>query len=115
MITVTFKKQADIVSKVVVEGHASYGEEGEDIVCAGISILTITILNAMVEVAGVKDIVREVKEGYTSFEVPKGQSAMQGLQITTLMDTFELGVRATEAAYGDYITVKDENGGELDD
>ncbi|MGL4284551.1 MAG: ribosomal-processing cysteine protease Prp [Eubacterium aggregans] len=116
MIKVTFRKDADdSIRKVIVEGHANYGDDGEDIVCSGISILTISILNGLEEIVGIEGILREVKAGYTSFWLPRVVDFVKNVQMTALMDTFELGVRATESTYGDYITVKDEIGGELDD
>lgn len=116
MIEVVFTRNADdAIEKVSVEGHASYADSGEDIVCAGVSILTISVLNGLEQVAGVTDLKRVVEEGYSSFEVPEGRDFVQGIQISTLIDTFEQGIKATAAAYGDYITVADVIGGETDD
>ncbi|MEG0310878.1 MAG: ribosomal-processing cysteine protease Prp [Eubacterium sp.] len=105
MITVTFEKEKDAIKKVIVSGHGEYADSGEDIVCAGVSILTISILNGLSEIVGLKDLNREVKEGYTSFEIPMINDKIQRIQAETLMDTFHLGLCATEAAYGDYIKI----------
>lgn len=118
MISVSFEKEADdSIRKIIVEGHAAYDEEGQDIVCAGISILTITVMNALEEVAGVKLSEREVRPGYSGFVIPKVTDMVQSIQMDTILKTYELGVRSTQAAYPDYITVKDidVNGGKSDD
>ena len=39
MTTLTFSLRGDDIIAVSIEGHAGYAEEGEDIVCAGISAL----------------------------------------------------------------------------
>ncbi|MDO4289383.1 MAG: ribosomal-processing cysteine protease Prp [Eubacterium sp.] len=103
MINITFEYAEKRIAKVTVEGHAGYGDSGEDIVCAGISILTISILNGLSEIVGITDLNREVKEGYTSFEIPEITDPIQRIKADALMDTFHLGIGATAAAYGDYI------------
>lgn len=107
MITVTFERDQDIIKKVVVSGHGEYADSGEDIVCAGVSILTISILNGLSEVVGLSDLKRKVDSGYTSFEIPEIKDPLQKLQADTLMDTFHLGLCATEAAYTNYIKIID--------
>lgn len=107
MITVTFERDWDTIRKVEVSGHGEYADSGEDIVCAGVSILTISILNGLSEIVGLKDINRRVEEGYTSFEIPEIKDPVQKIQADALMDTFHLGLCATEAAYRDYVKIID--------
>lgn len=47
MIKATFKKQNDKFYWYQVEGHANYAEVGNDIVCAGVSSLFITVTNTL--------------------------------------------------------------------
>lgn len=118
MISVSFEREADgSIRKVIVAGHSGYAEEGQDIVCSGISILTITVMNALEEIVGVVLPEREVGPGTSGFVIPKVTDMIQSIQLDTLLRTYELGVRSTEAAYPDYITVKDIeiNGGKSDD
>lgn len=103
MITVTFEYEQERIAKVEVSGHGEYGDLGEDIVCSGISILTITMLNGLSEIVGIQDLNRKVDEGYTSFEIPEIKDPVRKIQTDVLMETFRLGVGATAAAYGDYI------------
>ena len=37
----------DIYTRICIEGHAGYAEAGEDIVCAGISVLAINFINSV--------------------------------------------------------------------
>lgn len=116
MINITFYNDGEIISKVSVEGHGGYGDPGEDIVCSAVSMLTITIINGIEEIIGLRDMEREVRAGYTSFTLPQAQSPTQAIQLQTLMDTFHLGVRATEEAYGEYVKVIEKStGGENHD
>ena len=50
MIKVSIKKEDNIVKNVKVEGHAGYGVKGTDIVCACVSSIVITSLNAIIKI-----------------------------------------------------------------
>lgn len=47
MITAKFKKKTDQVYWYQVTGHAGYADHGNDIVCAGVSALYITVTNTL--------------------------------------------------------------------
>ncbi len=54
-----------------ISGHSGYGEAGEDIVCAAVSILGCTCVNALESVCGVKPVLLENEEGQLSFDLPE--------------------------------------------
>ena len=82
-------------------GHAGYADEGEDIVCAAISILVINTMNAI--------------ETYTKATVSQQADETQGIieyqiktptkETTLLLDTMVLGLQTLEdnKDYQDYI------------
>jgi uncharacterized protein YsxB (DUF464 family) len=57
---VIFRTSEGWYSGFSAKGHAGYAEEGSDIVCAAVSVLTTTCVNALESVADVKPVVREV-------------------------------------------------------
>ncbi len=50
MITITIKKKDDKYHYIRVEGHADYADEGYDIVCASVSCICITTINALISI-----------------------------------------------------------------
>ena len=50
MIKAHFFKQKGNIRKFSISGHASYGEKGEDIVCAGVSACCEMTINAITEI-----------------------------------------------------------------
>lgn len=50
MITVNVKKTDDVISYIKISGHAEYAEEGFDIVCASVSCIAITTVNALISI-----------------------------------------------------------------
>mgnify|MGYP003297998769 FL=1 len=47
MIKVRVLKDQDNVCELVIKGHANYDEYGKDIVCAAVSTMAITTVNAI--------------------------------------------------------------------
>ena len=58
-----------------VTGHSGYGEAGSDIVCAAVSILTTTCVNALESVAGVvPQVIQRDEPVLLEVTLPKGLS-----------------------------------------
>ena len=47
MIKITVKNNNDAVECVLIKGHADYDDYGKDIVCAAVSTMAITTINAI--------------------------------------------------------------------
>ena len=50
MIKVLVEKKNDLIDHIEIKGHAGYGIKGTDIVCASVSSITITSLNAILRI-----------------------------------------------------------------
>ena len=50
MIKVNIEKKNDLINKVVIQGHSGYSESGSDIVCASVSSISSTSVNAILKV-----------------------------------------------------------------
>ena len=48
MIKVTFKEKDNHINYIKISGHANYGDFGYDIVCASVSSIAITSVNAII-------------------------------------------------------------------
>ncbi len=103
MIKITIKRDSKQYREFQVCGHAEFDDYGNDIVCASISILTISTVNAL--------------DAFTDANFVLDQDEKRGLIHLTfhgemdhdtklLMDALVLGVQSTAEAYGtDYIQV----------
>ena len=67
MIKIQVNKNND-VDTIIVSGHSGYDVEGHDIVCAGVSSIVTTTVNALVRYDE-KMIQYESKSGYLKMEV----------------------------------------------
>ncbi len=50
MIKVEVKKKKDDISKIIISGHSGYEKSGKDIVCASVSSIAITTVNAILKI-----------------------------------------------------------------
>lgn len=91
---------------ISVTGHAGFGESGKDIVCAAISALAYTLLNALkcAEDESYLYIRTEsVSDGNMYLEVLPYDFSRE--KIDTIIETCIIGFSLIEEEYPDYITV----------
>lgn len=61
------------IQRIVIKGHAMYDDIGKDIVCAGVSAIVTTTVNALLRL-GENIISYEAKSGYVEIKVCKKDS-----------------------------------------
>jgi len=86
-----------------VKGHSGYAREGSDIVCAGISALTITCINALESVAGVEPIVLGGEDGFLEARLPSSLDEAQMHDAQVLLRALHQGLSDLADGYEKYI------------
>lgn len=100
------KKENKYIIEVV--GHANYSESGKDIVCAGVSILSYTLLNAIEEESdllscSILSSKTDEKDGYFYLEFSYHDFFSERLAI--IVNTIELGYLSLAQSYPGYVKV----------
>ena len=105
MISATLYLGEDGYTACRITGHSGQAEAGRDIVCAAVSILGCTCVNALESVCGIIPLVTENEEGLLAFQLPeitpeenaKAQILMGALKqgLTDLADTYPRNVTLT--------------------
>jgi uncharacterized protein YsxB (DUF464 family) len=105
MITVSIYRTNDDISGFIVEGHAGYADEGMDIVCASVSILSYTALNSINLVAGIEpeniDFHVDEDTGLMSL-----RTLVNNEKTDVIYRSFMVGIELLLEDYSDYITLK---------
>ena len=105
MITVSIYKNKDEIKGFMVEGHSDYAEEGSDLVCASVSILSYTVLNSLNLVAGIT-----AENIEYSVDEDRGLMSLRTLdnnyKTDILYRNFMVGMELLLEDYSDYITLK---------
>lgn len=70
MIKIKIEKKNNLISKIEIKGHSGYDSCGRDIVCAGVSTMTITTVNAIIRYDE-NSITYNQDEGYVEIVVNK--------------------------------------------
>ena len=105
MITVAIYRTKDEIKGFVVEGHSGYAEEGYDIVCASVSILSYTALNSLNLVAGIppENIEYDVDEATGLMSL---RTLENNCKTEIVYGSFVVGIELLLEDYSDYITLK---------
>lgn len=95
MIVVSVRKD-----KITIEGHAGYAEPGKDIVCAGVTALTQTLIRSMEDLASDK-ISYEISPGRV--DIYYGDLSEAGM---LLVDSFFIGICQIASEFPDHVRVE---------
>lgn len=93
-------KETDCIDKIEIKGHANYSKHGSDIVCASVSSIAITTVNAIINID--EDAINyKDSDGYLLIEIKKHSDIVDKL-INNLIDLLiEL-----EKQYKKYIEIR---------
>ncbi len=108
MITVSFFKEGDTITRVRAIGHSGYAESGNDIVCAAVSALIQTAYLA------IKDLGSDVKyarDGSKAmFEFSVGASEEKRHDIDVILRAMRIGIDDLRSGYPQNIKTEIING-----
>ena len=86
MININTYKKSGYVSKITIKGHAGYSEYGTDIVCASVSSIATTTVNAIVRLNN--DLIYfDDKDGFLVIEI-KGNDRVINILVNNMLDLF---------------------------
>jgi len=98
-VKVTYKQE--LITSLVVSGHANSGEYGHDLVCAGVSAVVIGGLNAL---ESHKDFTIDIKDGLASVKASTLPSARDQIVLSTIVTS----LLTIEQNYRKYIKISQE-------
>lgn len=106
MIRVNIERsRAGTIRAFTVTGHAYYGKPGHDIVCAGVSAVTVGTVNAVEKLTGLS-LPNDMREGLLKVRIPDGSDEGVSVQIQLLLESMVVMIESIEDAYGQYIAMQ---------
>ena len=105
MITAVLYREGKNLTGCRIEGHSGWSTAGSDIVCAAVSILGCTCVNALESVCGVIPIITEYNEknGVLAFELPEMRED-ENEKAQILMGALRQGLNDLTAEYPQNVT-----------
>ena len=70
MIKVKIKRKGNVIENILITGHSGYQEAGSDIVCASVSSICITTVNAIIRIDS-NAIEYDEQDGYLTVDIKK--------------------------------------------
>jgi uncharacterized protein YsxB (DUF464 family) len=89
-----------------VKGHAQYDEPGKDIVCAGVSAVTVGMVNAVEALLGV-ELQAGTKHGLLDVLIPDNLDEALNEKVQLLLEAMVVMLHSIEQSYGTYIAIQD--------
>ncbi|MEK8131362.1 ribosomal-processing cysteine protease Prp [Paenibacillus filicis] len=107
MIRIKINRGADgRIVRFHVDGHAQYDERGKDIVCAGVSAVTVGTVNAIEVLTGVQLNTR-MKHGFLSADISPQTDADTDSKVQLLLEGMVVMLQSIQQSYGAYIAMQD--------
>ena len=106
MITAVLYREGKNLTGCRIEGHSGWANAGSDIVCAAVSILGCTCVNALESVCGVIPEISEYNEknGVLAFELPM-MTENENEKAQILMGALRQGLDDLAAEYPQNVTL----------
>jgi uncharacterized protein len=106
MIKITVTRNDDhSISSFRVTGHAGYAASGQDIVCAGVSAVTVGTVNAVEALLSV-ELPAEMKDGWLSARIPANLPGDVQQQVQLLLESMMVMLESIQDSYGSYIQIR---------
>lgn len=108
MIRVTVKRKDDKIQSIELSGHAESGPYGYDLVCAGVSAVSIGAVNAVTELSEIDLKVEQGgKGGYLMIAFPELLCNKEMEKAQLLFEGMLVSLISIENEYGELIRIND--------
>jgi uncharacterized protein YsxB (DUF464 family) len=101
-----FRNHSGSIQRFKIKGHADYAKAGEDIVCAGVSAVTVGTVNSIEALTGVI-LDCEMHDGFLSGKVPLHGDLSTESEVQLLMESMVVMLNSIAESYGEYIQIEE--------
>ncbi len=99
MIKVVLSYSNQLIKEIVISGHANSAVRGQDLVCAGVSSISIGMLNAIENIAN-DQCELSVSDGFVKISVKKYSE-----QLSVLLHALVIQLETIQKSYQKYIKI----------
>lgn len=107
MITIEIVRSADgRIRQFTVSGHAGYDKPGKDIVCAGVSAVTVGAVNAIEALTGIVPDA-QMRDGWLHARLAETQDAERDKQAQLLLEGMTVSLATIASSYEQYVQIRE--------
>lgn len=105
MIIIKVFREIEKIKGFEIKGHALHKSENEeyDLVCAGVSSISITAVNGLQEYLGLELCKLECNDGYLLCQLPQIDDKLQFHQAQAILETMVLGLKQIAEDFSKHI------------
>ncbi|PLR93727.1 ribosomal-processing cysteine protease Prp [Bacillus sp. T33-2] len=93
------------IQSFAISGHAFFDERGKDIVCAGVSAVSVGAINAVHELTGIAPDIEHDENGFLRCTVPEDLPKEVHEKIQLLFEGMLVALQTIEEQYGTHIKI----------
>ncbi|MBP2240574.1 uncharacterized protein YsxB (DUF464 family) [Cytobacillus eiseniae] len=106
MIEVTvIRNKSELIQSFTISGHAFFAKRGKDIVCAGVSAVSVGAINAVHALTGVTPLIEQKEDGFLSCTIPDQLSDEANAKVQLLLQGMIVSLQTIEEEYGQHIKI----------
>ena len=108
MIQVTvYRTKDENIRSFEISGHAESGPYGYDLVCAGVSAVSIGAVKAVLELCDIDLEIKQGEEGgYLAVNIPNNLSPDERDKVQLLFEGMLISLKAIEMEYNKFIQIR---------
>lgn len=95
----------DQIQSFEISGHAFFAKRGQDIVCAGVSAVSVGAINAVHALTGVTPVISHDEGGFLRCELPDNLPEGIFEKAQLLLEGMVVSLRTIEEEYGKHIKI----------
>lgn len=104
MIRATINRtKSGSIRSFTISGHAGFAAHGSDIVCAGVSTISIGTVNSIIGLTGVTPDIEQGADGFLRCEIPDNLPEDKQEKIQLLLESMVITLQSMEKEYGKHI------------
>ncbi|MDP5272737.1 ribosomal-processing cysteine protease Prp [Chengkuizengella axinellae] len=106
MITITIERDHEEkkIVRYLVDGHAEFADPGEDIVCAGVSTITVGTVNAIESLLNI-ELPATMEKGLLDVQIPIIDKKETSDQTQLLLESMVVMLNSIQESYEDYVNI----------
>ncbi len=101
-----FRNHSGIIQSFKIKGHAKYAKAGKDIVCAGVSAITVGTVNSIETLTGIT-LNCGMHNGFLSGDIPLIEDVSIANNVQLLLESMLVMLNNIAESYGKYISIEE--------
>ncbi|WP_053364218.1 ribosomal-processing cysteine protease Prp [Bacillus sp. FJAT-27251] len=102
---VIYRTKSGAIHSFAISGHAFFAERGQDIVCAGVSAVSVGAINAVHALTGITPVIDHDEDGFLRCTLPEEIQESTYEKVQLLFEGMVVSLQTIEENYREHIKI----------